>query len=57
MVARFSGYVVVTHWFLHTAVQIIFCLVFVHKKVWCSFSSLSTQTGVLVVIFCITLLA
>ena len=56
MEARFSGCVVATHWLPHTLVQIFFCLVLVHKKVWCSLSSLSIQTGVLVVTFCITLL-
>ena len=33
-----------------------FCLVLVHKKVWCSLSSLSIQTGVLIVTFRITLM-
>ena len=45
----------VTHWLLHTRVQIL-CLVLVHKKVWCCLSSLSIQTRVFAVIFCITLL-
>ena len=33
-----------------------FCLLLVHKIVWCSLSSLNIQTGVLAVIFCITLI-
>ena len=56
MVARFSGCAVVTHWLPHTLVQIFFRLVLVHKKVWCSLSSLSIQSGVLAVTFCITLM-
>ena len=60
MVARFSECAVVSNWSPHTPVQIfrrlIFRLVLVHKIVWCSLSSLSIQTRVLVVTFCITLL-
>ena len=56
MVARFSGCALVTHWLPHTPVQIFFCLVLVHKKVWCSLSSLSIETGVLAMTFCIILL-
>ena len=56
MKAKFSGCAMVTHWFLHTPVQIFFCLVLIHKKVWCSLSSLNIQTGVLAVTFHITLL-
>ena len=33
-----------------------FCLILVHKKVWCSLSSLNIQIGVLAVTFCITLM-
>ena len=54
MVARFLGCGVVTHWLLYTLDQIFFCLILVHKKVWCCLSSLSIQIGVLVVTFCIT---
>ena len=54
MVARFLGCAVITHWLPHTPVQSFLCLVLVHKKVWCSLSSLSIQTGVLAVIFRIT---
>ena len=56
MVARFSECAVVTNWFPHTPVQIFFCLVLVHKTVWCSLSSSSIQIGVLVVTFHITLI-
>ena len=56
MVARFSGCAMITHWLPHTLVQIFFRLILVHKKVWCCLSSLSIQTGVLVVTFYITLL-
>ena len=56
MMVRFSECAVVTNWLPHTSVQIFFCLILVYKTVWCSFSSLSIQTGVLVVTFCITLL-
>ena len=54
--ARFSRCAVVTHWLPHTLVQIFFCLVLVHKKVWCCLSSLSIQTGVFAVTFYITLI-
>ena len=57
MVARFSDCAVVTHWLPHTLVQIFFRLILVQKKVWFSLSSLSIQTRVLVVTFCITLLS
>ena len=66
MVARFSRCIVVTHWLPHTLVQIVFCLilvhkkvwcVLVHKKVWCSLSSLSIQTGALTVTSHITLMS
>ena len=53
--ARFLECAVATHWLPHTPVQIFFCLVLVLKKVWCSLSSLSIQTGVLGVTFCKTL--
>ena len=56
MVARFSECAVVTYWLFHTPVQIFFHLVLVHKKVWCCLSSLSIQTGVFAVTFCIILL-
>ena len=56
MVARFSRCAVVTHWLPHTPVQIFFCLVLVHKKVWCCLSSLSIQTGVFAIIFRINLM-
>ena len=56
MVARFSECAVLTHWLLHSPVQIFFCLVLVHKTVWCSLSSSSIQTGVLAMTFHITLL-
>ena len=56
MVARFSGCAVVTHWLPHAPVQIFFCLVFVHKKIWCSLSSLSIQTTILAVTFYINLI-
>ena len=56
MVARFSECVVVSNWLPHTPVQIFFCLVLVHKSVWCSLSSLRIQTRVLAVTFCITLI-
>ena len=49
MEARLSRCAMVTHWLPHTLVQFLFCLVLVYKKVWCSLSSLSMQTGVLVV--------
>ena len=55
MVARFSECVVVSNWLPHTPVQIFFCLVLVHKIVWCSLSSSSIQTGVLAGTFHITL--
>ena len=32
MEARFSGCAVVSHWLLHTLVQISFCLIFVAQK-------------------------
>ena len=57
MVARFLRCAVATHWLLHTLIQIFFCLVLVHKKVWCCLSSLSIQTGVLAVTFCIILIS
>ena len=57
MVARFSECAVVTNWLPHTLDQIFFCLVLVHEIVWCSLFSLSIQTRVLVVTFCITLLS
>ena len=44
-----------THWLPHTPVQKKFGLALVHKKVWCSLSSLSIQTGVLAMTFHITL--
>ena len=56
MEARFSGCAVITHWLPHTSVQIFFRFVLVYKKVWCSLSSLSIQSGVLAVTFCTTLL-
>ena len=55
MVARFLGCAVVTHWLLHTAIQIFFCLVLVHKIFWCYLSSLGIQTRVFAMTFCITL--
>ena len=55
MVARFSECAMVTNWLPHTPVQIFFCLVLVHKTIWCSLSSSSIQTGVLLVTFSITL--
>ena len=54
--ARFSECAVATHWLPHTLVQIFFCLVLVHKKVWFLLSSLSIQTGDLAMTFHITLL-
>ena len=45
--AIFSGCAVIPHWLPHTPVQIFFSLLLVHKKVWCSLSSSSIQTGVL----------
>ena len=55
--ARFSGRVVVTHWLPRTPVQnLFFCLVLMHKKVSCYLFSLSIQTRVLAVTFCITLI-
>ena len=56
MEARLLGCVVATHWLLHTLVQIFFHLVLVHKKVWCSLSSLNIQSRVLAMTFYITLL-
>ena len=56
MVARFLECAGLTHWLLHSSVQIFFCLVLVHKTVWCSLFSLSIQTGVLAVTFRITLM-
>ena len=56
MVARFLRCAEVTHWLPHTLVQIFFRLVLVHKKVWCCLFSLSIQTRVFAVTFCITLL-
>ena len=55
-VATFPGCAVIIHWLPHTPVQIFFRLFLVHKIVWCSLSSSSIQTGVLVVTFRITLL-
>ena len=57
MEARFLKCAIATHWLPHTPVQIFFHLVLVHKKVWCSLSSLSIQIGVLAVTFYITLLS
>ena len=57
MEVRFSKCAVATHWLPHNLVQIFFFLVLVHKKVWCSLSSLSIQTRVLAVTFCITLMS
>ena len=57
MEAKFLGCVVATHWLPHTPVQISFCLVLVHKTVWCSLSSLIIQTGVWTVTFRITLMS
>ena len=57
MEVRFSRCAVATHWLPHTPVQIFFHLILVHKKVWCSLSSLSIQTGVLAMTFCITLIS
>ena len=54
MVARFLECVVVSNWLPHTPVQIVFRLILVHKIVWCSFSSLNIQTGVLARTFHIT---
>ena len=54
--ARFSECAVVSNWLPHTLVQIFFRLVLVHKKIWCSLSSSSIQTGVLAGTFRITLL-
>ena len=56
MVATFAECVEITHWLLHTSVQIFFRLLLVHKIVWCSLSFSSIQTGVLAVTFHITLL-
>ena len=56
MEARFLGCVVATHWLLHTLVQIFFRLILVHKKFWCSLSSLRIQTRVLAMTFHVTLL-
>ena len=55
-VATFPGCAVITHWLSHTVVQIFFCLLLVHKTIWCSLSSSSIQTGVLAVTFHITLI-
>ena len=56
MVARFLECAVVTNWLPHTLVQFLFfCLVLVHKTVWCSLSSLNIQIVVLAVTFYITL--
>ena len=57
MEARFLGCAMATYWLPHTLVQITFHLVLVHKKVWCSLSSLSIQIGVLAVTFRITLMS
>ena len=57
MVARFLEFAVVSNWLPHTLVQIFFGLILVHKTVWCSLSSSSIQTRVLVVTFHITLLS
>ena len=54
--ARFPRCAVVTHWLPHTPVQIFFRLILVHKKVWCSLSSLSKQSGILAMTFHITLI-
>ena len=56
MVARFLECAVITHWLPHTPIQIFFCLVLVHKKVWCSLSFLNIQTEVLAQTFHITLI-
>ena len=56
MVARFSECAVVSNWLPHIRIQIFFCLILVHKIVWCSLSSLSIHTGVLAGTFCITLM-
>ena len=56
MMARFSECAVVTNWLPHTPVQKKFHLIVVHKTVWCSLSSSSIQTGVLALIFHITLI-
>ena len=56
VVARFSECAVVSNWLPHIPVQIFFCLVLVHKTVWCSLSSSSIQTGVLAGTFRITLI-
>ena len=53
---RFSECAMVSNWLPHTPVQIFFCLILVHKTVWCSLPSLSIQTGVLTGTFHITLL-
>ena len=56
MVARFLECAMLTHWLLHSLVQIFFHLVLVHKTIWCSLSSSSIQTGVLAMTFHITLM-
>ena len=56
MMARFSECGVVSNWLPHTPVQIFLRLVLVHKIVWCSLSSSSIQTGVLVGTFHTTLM-
>ena len=56
MVARFLGCAMITCWLPHTPVQNFFRLVLVHKKVWCSLSSLSTQTRALAQTFRIILM-
>ena len=56
MMARFSRCAMVTHWLLHTPVQIFFNLVLVYKKVSALFP-LSIQTGILAVTFHITLIS
>ena len=56
MVARFLECAVVSNWLPHTPVQIFFHLILVHKTIWCSLSSSSIQTGVLVVTFRIILM-
>ena len=55
--ARFLGRTEASHWLHHTPVQIFFRFILVHKKVYCSLSSLCIQTRVLAVTFCITLLS
>ena len=56
MVARFLECAMVSNWLPHTPIQIFFCLVLVHKTVWCSLSSSSIRTGVLAGTFRITLI-